>query len=168
MEPKQNFLQKLIDKITPASVTTYTRPESVTPPLDRQKFLDALAHNETGIVKGDPYKFSQPSGNRKFGKALGKYQVTEGELKTYGPRYLGAPINSKQFLASSTAQDNYVANKALELNKQGYTPQQIADIHRRGIRKTGEPGSSIYQDPDYVNKFNQNYNATSTPSQAGR
>jgi hypothetical protein len=162
MEQKQSFLQRLMDKITPAYVTTYTRPELVIPPLDRTKFLAALAANETGIVKGDPYKFKQPSGNKKFGQALGRYQVTEGELKTYGSRYLGQPISPSQFLASSTAQDNYVTNKALELSKQGYTPQQIADIHRRGIRKTSEPGSSIYQDPDYVNKFNVNYNATST------
>lgn len=164
MQPeKQTFLQKLKDLVTLTSTQTYTRPPApAAPSLDRAKFLAALAHNETGIVKGDPYKFKQPSGNRKFGQALGRYQVTEGELKTYGPRYLGAPITPVQFLASSTAQDNYVANKALELSKQGYTPQQIADIHRRGIRKTSEPGSSIYQDPDYVNKFNVNYNATST------
>lgn len=168
MNEKQNFLQRIGGKINDllSSHTTYTRdqvPTPQAPSLDAMKFLAAIAANETGIVKGDPYKFAKPSGNKILGRDLGKYQVTEGELKTYGTRYLGAPITGNQFLASSTAQDKYVANKADYYTKQGYTPQQIADIHRRGYKKSGPAGSSQYQDPDYVNKFNTIYNATSTP-----
>ena len=84
-------------------------------------------------------------------------------MKTYGPRFLGQPIDAKTFLASTTAQDNYIKNMADYYNKQGYTPQQIADIHRRGYKKSGPAGSSQYQDPEYVNKFNTIYNATTTP-----
>lgn len=170
MQPeKQTFIQKIMNAITPASTQIYTRKEPVLPPLDMAKFMAAIAQNETGIVKGDRYKYSKPSGDPKLGRDLGLYQVTEGTLGTYGPRFLGGQkVSGDQFLASSTAQDNFVKNMAEYYNKQGYTAQQIADIHRRGFRKSSDPGSDIYQDPDYVNKFNQIYNATTTGSQAGR
>ncbi len=162
---KQNFIQRALgglkERFGPVHYTAPTpQPQNS---LDMERFLAALAHNETGIVKGDKYKFNKPSGNPKLGRDLGKYQVTEGELKTYGPRYLGAPITADQFLASTTAQDRYVATKAKMLSEKGYTPQQIADIHRRGYTKSGPPGTNIYQDPKYVEKFNANYNATTTP-----
>lgn len=126
----------------------------------KQKFLKALAYNETRGVKTDPYAYSRPSGLPALGRALGTYQVTEGELKSYAKRYLPwAPnITGKQFLASTTAQDNYVGNKYDYYKKLGYTAQQIADIHRAGFRKSGNPGSTTYQNPAYVESFNQSFN----------
>lgn len=166
---KQNFIQKMVGGLKERfGPVHYTRASSTpsTPPantLDTARFLAAIAANETSIVKGDKYKFAKPSGNPALGRDLGKYQVTEGELKTYGKRYLGEPISGNNFLASSTAQDRYVATKAKMLSEKGYTPQQIADIHRRGYTKSSAPGTAIYQDPMYVEKFNANYNATTTP-----
>jgi len=122
------------------------------------RILKAIANNETSTVKGDPYSFSKPSGNKALGNDLGKYQVTEGELKAYAGRYLGKPITSKEFLTNPTAQDTYMTNKINMLSKQGYTPPQIADIHRRGMTNSSAPGTTTYQDPVYVNKFNQTYN----------
>ena len=48
--------------------------------------------------------------------------------------------------------------------KQGYTPQQIADIHNQGYKNSGNPGSNSYQNPDYVGNFDKNFKATTTPT----
>ena len=127
-------------------------------PLDRNKFLSSLAINETGGVKGDPYKFSQPSGIVKYGKALGKYQITEANLKHDAPLYLGKSMTPAQFLASPEAQDNLVYNKSNMMHMRGYTPEQIVDIHNKGMTNSSAPGSTQYQNPDYVKKFSMNYN----------
>lgn len=139
----------------------YVAPPAVVPTkpvLNKQKFLSGIASNETDGVKGNPYSFSQPSGNSKLGKALGKYQVTEGELKTYGKKYLGQSMTPQQFLASTTAQDNYMYNKAQALVSEGYTPEDIADIHNKGIKNSYPAGSGKYQNPEYVNNFSLIYN----------
>ncbi len=144
-----------------SSTTNYTAP-TIAPKapvvLDKNKFLGALGSNETGGIKGNPYSFYQPSGIKKYGNALGKYQVTEANLKKDAPLYLGQSLTPQQFLASTTAQDNLVYNKANHLFAQGYTPQQIADIHNKGMTHSSTPGSTTYQNPDYVNKFNANFN----------
>ena len=164
----QNFIQKIKSAIGPTTVYNplyYGQPQAPqTPQLDREKFLAALASNETGIIKNNPYGYSRSSGYKSLGKALGKYQVTEGELKTHGQRYLGQNITPQQFLASTTAQDKYVLNKADYYMKQGYTPQQVADIHNKGYKNSSAPGQAIYQNPDYVNKFNANYGTTTGTS----
>jgi len=163
MQPeKQSFIQRLMNAITPASTATYTRTEPVKPNINLDQLASAIAYNETRGVQGDPYKFSRFSGDKKLGLALGKYQITEGDLKTYGPRYLGQPISSKEFLASTTAQDNYIKNKAKFFADQGYTAPDIADIHRAGLTNSFPAGSGKYQNPNYVKIFNQIYNATST------
>ncbi len=128
------------------------------PSLDVEKFLNSIGSNETGGVQGNRYAFSQPSGSSSLGNALGKYQVTEGELKSYGKRFLGQDITPQQYLASTTAQDNYMRGKANYYAGQGYSPQEIADIHRKGIKNSFPAGSGKFQSPDYVNKFNMNYN----------
>jgi hypothetical protein len=165
MDPKQNFIQGLIGKakqyLNPTiSVDNPINHQPVTAPapkIDVQKYLAAIANNETGIVKGNPYTFAKFSGDPKMGRDLGKYQVTEGELKSYAPKYLGQKMTGDQFLASSTAQDRYITNKANRFAGEGYTPPQVADIHRRGFTNASPPGSTQYQDPAYVAKFNNNY-----------
>lgn len=125
--------------------------------LNIPSFLKAIASNETGIVKGNKYISSQYSNLSSLGQALGKYRVTEGELKSYAPRYLGKPITKKEFLSSPKIQDTYMTNKAKYLNQQGYSPQEIADIHNKGITNSFPIGSGQYQNPNYVQKFNNIY-----------
>jgi len=131
--------------------------------LDTKKFLESIAANETSVVRGDKYASSQKSGLPQLGDAIGKYRVTEGELKSYSQRYLGKPVTGKEFIASPVMQDNYMTNKANYLANLGYTPPQIADIHNKGMKNSSEPGSEVYQNPDYVKKFLLNYNAKKTP-----
>jgi len=168
MNPKENFLNSLMGikgglQYNSIPATVQPPPAPVVKPVDVLKAREAIAHNESGILK-KPYVFSQPSGQANIGSALGRYQVTSAELKSYAKRFLGQPINDKQFLASSTAQDKYMEGKIKYYSGLGYTPENIADIHRRGFTKSGDPGYTTYQDPDYVKKFQARYNATGTPS----
>jgi len=159
MDQKQNFLQRIKSKFS--SNTQYQAPARpvIEPAVDKDKFLYSIGMNETSIIpEGERYTFTRDSGKKELGRALGKYQVTEGELKTYGERYLGSPISSREFLENPSFQDRYMSNKAKYLADQGYTPQQIADIHYSGFTNSSDPGSDIYQTEDYVNKFNINYN----------
>lgn len=151
----KNIINSIKNFIEPAHYVA--PPQPVKPVIDRTKFLNAIASNETGIVQGDKYKSSQPSGYSPTDRALGKYRVTEAELASYGKRYLGQNMTPQQFLASSTAQDNYMYNKAQSLSSQGYTPEDIADIHNKGIKNSKPPASGQYQNPDYVKKFISNY-----------
>src|SRR4051812_12898140 len=87
-------------------------------PADIPLIRDAIAHNETR-GETNPYSFFQPSGNKTLGNALGKYQVTEGELGTYAQRFLGQPVTAAAFLASPPLQDKYVNNKIQYLIDKG-------------------------------------------------
>lgn len=98
---------------------------------------NAIAKNETGGITGDTYMFARPSGSTIQGRALGKYQVTEGELKTYAPMFLGQPITPSQFLASPQLQDMYMDHKISHIMSQnpGVSDEQIFDAHRSGMSK---------------------------------
>lgn len=116
------------------------------------KFLNAIAYNETNTIK-DPYSYSKFSGSKELGDDLGKYQVTEGELKTYGKRYLGYIPTKQQFLSSPELQDEYMTNKYNYLKTEGYSDAEIADIHRKGIKNARPKGKDTYQSPEYVKPF---------------
>ncbi len=163
--PKQSFIQNLTDMVQHpfASVSRYEAPNPHPAHVLTGRIRNAIAYNESRGVPTDPYIFIKDSGNKNLGRALGKYQVTEGELKTYGGKYLGQNVTPQQFLGSRAFQDNYMNGKIARLTAQGYTPQQIADIHRAGFTNSGPPGSSTYQNPAYVNSFNRAYMGTTGP-----
>jgi len=147
-----------------SNTRVYQAPEKQIPNLDTKKFLQGIGTNETSIVKGDKYSSHQPSGYSNLGSAMGKYRVTEGELSSYGPRYVGRKITKQEFLSSPELQDTYMINKAIYLNNLGYSPAEIADIHNKGMTNSYPPGSGKYQNPNYVKNFNSIYNATSSLS----
>lgn len=126
---------------------------------------DAIFYNETRGVKTDPYFFSRYSNKKTQGRSLGKYQITEGELRAYGKRYLGFVPTADQFLKNSRLQERYMDKKIGFLGSSGYTPQQIADIHFSGITNVSEPGSNKYQSPKYVASFDSVFQA-STPQRS--
>lgn len=119
------------------------------------KTTKAIAETETGGVKTDRYLFARDSGNKELGQALGKYQITEGELQTYEKRFLEADVTPHEFLTSPELQDTYMKNKVAYYLKQGYTPTEVYDIHYNGIRKAGEPGSGMLQDPEIAGRFHK-------------
>lgn len=134
---------------------TYTAKPVELPKTDSinvPKLQSAIASNETGGEK-TPYTFSQPSGDKKLGKALGKYQVTEGELKSYGEKLLGEHITAKEFLASPKLQDQYIQAKIKYLQGKGLTTaSQILAAHRGGFSNLDAIPSKIKQYQDYVDK----------------
>ena len=120
------------------------------------RFLQAIANNETSVVD-NPYNSKQKSGMTRLGQAMGKYRVTQGELTAYAPRYMGRAVTAKEFQNSPSIQDAYMTGKVKYLSNLGYTPEQIADIHNKGMTNSYPPGSTQYQNPDYVSKFDTTY-----------
>ena len=140
-----------------ATVYADNRPAALTKELQIYKTLQGIGYNETRGVKTDRYTFSKPSGKPELGNDLGYYQVTEGELRSYGQRYLGRVPTTKEFLSTPKLQDLYMSRKVDYYRALGYSPQQIADIHRSGFTNAGEPGSTTYQNPQYVKSFEDFY-----------
>ena len=119
-------------------------------------FKNRIARNETSIIpENEKYSFRQPSGNKSIGDALGKYQITEGELKTYAPRFIGRQVTTDEFLNSPDIQERYLDEKFNFYSKQGYSPSEISWIHRRGITNAYNPGDERFLKDEYVEKFNQ-------------
>ena len=139
------------------SKSVYEQPENISPQTI-YNFTRAIASNETEGKK-NPYSFRQFSGRKDLGDALGRYQVTEGELKLNSEKFLGKKVSPLEFLTSQNLQDKYIREKYLYYTKLGYTPQQIADIHNKGFRFSGEPGSTTYQNPKYVKDFDEVFNS---------
>ena len=118
--------------------TRYERAEESTPPLDVSTITKAIAHNETrGVEK--PYELRKPSGSKSLGDDMGKYQITEGELKTYAKRFLGKTVSASEFMKSPELQDRYIKNKIEWLHKNyGWTIDEILAAHRGGMSKPDE------------------------------
>jgi hypothetical protein len=128
--------------------------------LDVKKFLYAIGQNETNVLPSDErYGSSQDSGVEKLGKTLGIYRVSEGDLSTYGKRYLGREITKDEFLNSPELQNQYLTNMAQYWFDLGFTPEEIADIHRSGVSGSlpEGKGKGKYTHPEYITKFNENY-----------
>ncbi len=118
------------------------------------KTLKGIASNETKGVK-NPYAFSQPSGKASLGRALGKYQITEADLKRLSQRYLGRVVSPQEFLANPKLQDTFMKNRIAYQLSQGYSPEQIADIHRSGTGGLLPPNQYKVKHPGYVKSFNE-------------
>lgn len=142
--------------VTPEQHTAALRTDML------NKTTKAIGSNETSIIPAaQKYSSSQDSRVKAYGRALGKYRVTEAELKAYAPHYLGRSVTPDEFLANPAVQDQYLHHKILHFTSQGYTPEQFADIHNKGLQHEGAPGSTTYQSPDYVKKFDATYKAPS-------
>lgn len=112
------------------------------PDSSYQPYLDAIASVETQGVN-NPYSSKQYSGSPALGDALGKYRVTEGELKSYGPQIMGRPVNSQEFASNPAAQDAYMVNKVKLLQKAGLTPAGIIGVHNQGMTGYATPGVAM-------------------------
>lgn len=99
--------------------------------------LSAIAHNESRGEK-EPYTTTTKARNRKGNFALGKYQVTTDELKTYAERFLGRKVTDKEFKSNPSLQEKYMRNKIAFLFNEGLTPGEILASHRRGLPNWGD------------------------------
>lgn len=154
LNPFKSFINSYM-----TSKMSFSNEQPAKAEINSDALLHAIGSNETGGVKTDPYAFSQPSGSKKQGNALGKYQVTEGELKTYGSRFLGAPVDSGTFLKNPGLQDTYMKSKAQYLNRTyGWSPEQIMAAHRGGFGNPANISATMKKYQPYVTKGMDAYN----------
>lgn len=118
--------------LTPAEEPKFT-PTEIT-----DKILRGVAFNESR-GKEAPYTFQQPSGDEAMGDAIGKYQITEGELASYGEKFLGFKVKPGWFLNEPEWQDTYMKNKIAFLESEGLDIPEILALHRAGISGWGDP-----------------------------
>lgn len=104
-----------------------------TPDYNINKMLTAIRHQESRGEK-DPYSFTRFSGFKKLGDALGAYQVTEGELKSYAKKYLGRQVTRQEFLSNPKLQDEYMTKKLSRFQKEfKMTIPEAFLAHRGGL-----------------------------------
>lgn len=146
--PKKNFFSSIMGNsftVTPEPEKIKAPPSlSIKPTTPKYPGLrEGLKMAETRGEK-EPYSFYRYSGDPKLGDALGAYQITEGQLKTYGKRYLGREVSRDEFLDTPELQDKYVDNFIDYWDKQGIDEDNIIVIHRGGINaKTDQYQSYI-------------------------
>ena len=122
-----------------------------------KRVVDSIANNEM-LKSGDPYTFTKPSGKKELGNDNGKYQITDEDLRLNSLRYIGRKVTREEFLNSPKLQERYMKNRVSYQLSEGYSPSQIADIHRGGFGQKRKPGESIFRKPKYVEAFLKDYN----------
>jgi hypothetical protein len=166
MDAKKSFLDKIMKGNTFSMVNP--NPLKQTPVLTDEQMgraISAVKGIETGGLTtkqllqahNDPYRFKQPAGGG-MGMANGAYQFTDEGIKTDVNRGIVNQTTASN-MDMPVAQDIYMKNIFQHYTKLGYTPQQIADIHRKGFKNSDIPGGTRYQSPGYVEEFNRRYNA---------
>lgn len=122
-----------------ATTAPGTKNGSDVEPSVVKKIQTQIKHNESE-GQSDQYGSSQPSGNKKDGDALGAYRVTESELKTYAPRFLGKSVTKGEFLSNPSLQDSYMKEKISSLLRRGLTSDEVLAVHRDGMSDLTKEG----------------------------
>lgn len=136
MDHVGSALERLISsEVSYDSTKTTTEPIKYKP----EQLVAAIAYNETRGVKTDPYKFRKPSGVKEYGDDMGKYQVTEAELKSWSPEFMGRAITPEQYMEDPKLQDEYNTKKVSKLQEIGATPEEIFAMHRGGLTHFMDP-----------------------------
>ena len=145
--PKDYFEVQKAKQIATNNVQKFVIEPNTPAPID--DLIEAIARAETGGVSRDElerYSFKRYSGKKQLGYALGKYGVTEGELKTYSQRYLGRNVSAEEFLNNPALQDAYMENKLTYWRERGIDDDNLIALHRGGLN------AQVSQYQDYVNK----------------
>ena len=139
-------------------------------PVNTQALIDAIAKNETGgVVLQNPYKFHKPSGSKAMGEDLGKYQITEAELRENAKKFIGRSVTKAEFLADPKLQDDYMKGKIKFLTDAGVSVDGIIALHSQGMTGYGDPKvierkiqESNQRRKNYVKRALENYHASTT------
>ena len=156
------ILRRALRKVVPARTFIVEGKESLAmrPPL--RLMMEAIAFNETSIVKGNPYISKEFSGDNRLGMALGKYRVTEETLFRQSPKYLGRRVSTQEFLDSPQLQEEFMANRIGILRNKGISDQEIVAGHRLGFNA---PLKESQQYVEAVFRFiNERWQAPKIPS----
>jgi hypothetical protein len=150
---KSNGVKPVLPTLPTPIVPTAQAATITTQPVNINKMLEVFRHQESRGEK-NPYSFSQYSGVENLGDALGAYQVTEGELRTYGKKYLGKDVTAKQFLENPKLQDTYMTNKIIDFeNRYKFSVPEMFGAHRGGIGGRSNPNYQQYIQ-EAVNLYN--------------
>lgn len=150
-------IKNVFDNVFTGGKVSYQKENPIDAPdtFNKDKLLQAIRYNETRGEK-DPYSYYRSSGSKVLGRALGAYQVTEGELKTYGKKFLGKDIAADDFLKNPTAQDNYMQAKINHgMNDLKLNPAEILATHRGGYTN---PDKAMVKYKTYVDSGMKAYN----------
>lgn len=124
----------VVDKLLGKSSMRKTEQSQKPEPL-----LKGIAFVETNTIPDtEKYSFRKHSGSDEVGDDIGKYQVTEGELKSYAPVFLGREVTADEFQASGELQEEYMTKKIQQLRKDGLSDEEIAAFHRGGLTGWGD------------------------------
>lgn len=128
--------------------------------INHSNLLDSIKYLETRGKKNQ-YSFFQPSSKKNsFGDALGAYQVTEAELRERSKQFMDRDINREEFLSNPKLQDEFMLNKTLFLQSQGFKPEDILASHRGGFSDRSEIAKAkrLQERKQYVKEGMQQFN----------
>ena len=94
------------------------------------KYMETRGEAARG--EGMDYSFSQPSGIKEFGDALGAYQITEAKLRENSRRFLGKNVTKDEFLNNPELQDKYIESQIKFLLDRGFKTNSLFAAHRGG------------------------------------
>jgi len=127
------------------------------PKMDTKKLIEAIGYTESRGQGTDAerYAFSRDSGYKHLGKAIGKYQVTEGEIKDYGEKILGRKITPDEFQKNPQLQEEYMQKKVelMQNDAPDATPEELMALHNKGLPGRADPEvrkSKVNEAGDYV------------------
>ena len=89
----KNSLQLLIKDVPPTKIVMGANDLV-------ENIKEKIGLNETGGLRGKRYSFRKFSGREDLGDDLGKYQVTEENLRLYSKRYLDRGVTPEEFISN--------------------------------------------------------------------
>lgn len=105
---------------------------------DIENLKHALESVETSTIPEEQrYTFHKQAGGG-MGYDLGRYQVTSGELASYGKKFLGRHVSPSQFLSSPQLQEEYITKKLSFLLDEGVPLRGVIALHSQGMTGWGD------------------------------
>lgn len=123
---------------------------------DIEFFMKPLAKGETGGER-DPYAAIGPA--TKYGHALGKYQIMEGNVPEWSKAALGRALTKEEFLADRDAQEKIAHHRFGQYLNQAETPAEASAMwfggpgYKKHMGAKDVLGTSI---PEYMARFERN------------
>lgn len=164
-DPIKKVLSKISAKPTVAMpepqenpINTYQSIKQY-PQKEIESAKQAIKYMETRGEK-NPYSFSQPSGVKELGEAMGAYQITEAKLKENAKKFLGRNVSKQEFLNNPELQDKFVESEIKYLKDNNFKIDSLFSAHRGGwsdmSRQATINRNNKYK--EYMNQATQKYN----------
>ncbi len=137
--------------------------------------IDKIAYSIGKFESGNDYKkngVTVTKGKYKGQKAIGKYQIMEGNIKDWSKEALGKPVTVEEFKNSEAIQDQVAKYKIAQLYREHKNPQDVASVWFTGrptsnataANSKDDNGTSGSQYVNQVMNIYKNVGGTSTSS----